>query len=881
MARPRTTQATAERPARRPVVAAGARIVPTNKRQVKRLEGRRPEWEAEAWDYYDSVPEVRRCYNLLAVLIGRCQLRVGWYPEPWRADVVPAAPPMMPTAPPADGDVTPAGGTGTQLPPSWPLPDVLAAAQAVLQRMLDGFGGPGPLLHPLSVNLGVPGDAYVIAYTPAPPPAGAVVEDEAAPPASEVWGVYAADIVTVENERVALRDGANGAVGTVLPADAFICRVWTPHPRSRDKATSDLRALLDDLSELVLLRRAIRGAHRSRMNAGVVGVAMELEGVLGNTPVPDDVESDDPQEPGSFADDLMDAMLKPIEDEADPASVVPIVVPVPSALLANGGWLKHQTFERPVDAQALAERDQLVDTITRGLPLPPEAIKGVGDVNHWSAWQVSEDTFRTGAAPTVEAICQALTVGLLWPMLEDAKLPPAEAHKVCIWYDPGDAIKDPDPIPVLAAAHGAGVVNDAAYRRALASYGITDADAPSVLEILLRLTRQRAPMTADYTAQSLEIFNDGVPLLEFSDPLAPVPATTDPAGAPANDTPDSDGPPAGEDASSAPARLAALLDRLPERLQGELMRQALGLLRTMRASGAPPRLDPVEGGRRLGEIERTLQAHLLAVADAAVSRAVERVANRTRTAALRSKDARVKAQATSVARAGDLPRALGRTVTAALGGGDEDAIRAELEEARAQYAAAVAAAGDEMLQVLAAMGPESAAPLVLGAGRELATAIDTSATFFVDLLANDAMRALFEDPNITAAQLGEIDRALKVTPEHVRRALAVAGGGDASSTAPDVGGLTGGRLAENAAAQAGLRLVGYTWRYGAGMRRQPFEAHRALDGTEFSSWEDPKLSTSLRPDDAWVGAYFHPGDHAYCQCDAEPRFEPREVAAEQ
>jgi hypothetical protein len=832
-------------PARRtPVTAAGRRLKASNPRDLERLRTTRPKWQEEAWDYYEAVGLIRRCYNLLAGVASRCDLRIGWYPEPFTSALLPDTPPETRTP---DGRVV-IDDTGTPvLPDTWPAPEVVEAAEGILQRLLEGFGGSGEFLHPVTLHLGIPGGSYVVATT--------TVDPATALP-TETWEAFPEDAVTADGDTIIVRTEERGEPRR-LPPDAFIARIWTRHPRRPEAATSDLRASLEDLEEYQLLRRTTRAGHRSRMGAGVALVSNSLEGTTRSGP--DDAESDDPDEPGSFIDDLTEHMAAPLRDEADPATLVPLTISTSDEVIAAGG-IRWVQFGRPIDPLSLQERDQLTTAIAQGLPLPPEAVLGVGDVNHWTAWQVSEDLFATGVAPVVRAICSGLTEALLWPMLvEVLRFPPALARRVCIWFDPTNAVQRPDPLPVIERAHNAYVVSDAAYRRVLP--GVTEEDAPDADELARRLMTSRGPYTADMTIQELERLNDGEAIFEPA-PAEPEPGAPPEEPGPAADTETETGPPPAPGVTAA----AALVEGFEAGMHGVPVLAAAARLPARRNLRAD------EASRRLGELERTRVATLLARADAAVARAIERTGARARSKAqanpsLRASVAEVPAHM--------IPRALGRTVVAALGAGDEDAIRDELSDVAEWWTTIVGQAAEQSLRILASAGPESQATAVLALAAEFDAAVSTSATFFVDLLVDDTMRQLFDDVELSADQLGELDRRLRVTPENLRRALAVAGGDDAALTgAPSQpGGLTGGPTAARAAAAAGLVRDGYTWVYGAGLRGQPFDPHVALDGTTFVDWEDPALLVTS-PAYAWVGAYFHPGDHPYCQCDAQPRFAP-------
>jgi hypothetical protein len=814
------------------LVAAGARVRFTDKHALERVRAR-SEWQAEAWDYYDAIGAVRWAYDQVARLAARSRIGLGWWPERDTPALLPDRPPVEVGA---DGQPT-----GRQ-PESWPDAELIELAQLELDQILDGIGGADDFLSLAALQIGLVGECYII---------GRFVRDETTGVVSELWSIHSGDAVTVRGDNVEVRTGPGTndrfEVSTKVVDDepeGFYARIWIRHPRYPDRPTTTLRATLGDCEELDLLRKVMRASYRSRISAGVVFVAQELNG-RAQLPVSGDGISivGDVEAGQDFAAEFLASIVDPINDESSDGGVAPWVVPAPSALIANNGAMQHIKFGREITAQDLAEREALDRRIAQGLPLPPEAVTGVSDVNHWTAWQISEDLYRIGVAPVLDVVMLGFTEGVLVPLLEAHGILPEIARTLCVWYDPTDAITRPDPIERIAAAFRDGVINAMAYRRFLP--GITEDDAPTGDEIAGRILSGRGILTAEATLALITAF--GGPS------ITPVPATTEAV--------DTEGGTTTDDGSSTPDETGPGIPDTDE-----------GLI----ASAAD---DSARLGRQLGEIERSLFRALLVAADAAVARIVDRVGAQARTRTQR--DPSLTASIAGLANR-DVPRRLGRQLVtqlglvAALGADDAEQIRAGFDDFRVLYLRLVGDATAQATELLAAMAatPEQTAA-VLRIVSTWPEQVEASATFVVDLLMSDTMAALFDDVELNADQLGEIDQALRVRPDTLRRAISVAGGADPTDLVPDIGGLTGGTTATAAAAEAGLVRDGYVWVYGAGTRDAPFPPHRARDGFIFDDFEDPVLATTAGY--SWVGAFFHPGDHAYCQCSAEVRFVPRSV----
>lgn len=111
---------------------------------------------------------------------------------------------------------------------------------------------------------------------------------------------------------------------------------------------------------------------------------------------------------------------------------------------------------------------------------------------------------------------------------------------------------------------------------------------------------------------------------------------------------------------------------------------------------------------------------------------------------------------------------------------------------------------------------------------------------------------------------GEFDGSL-VPSGTIRAALARAGGGGLlAPNVPASSFLTGETILRLWLA-AGITFEGWRWDYGdPGSRHTNFEPHRALDGVEFSSWDDDKLGNHAG---VWpYVSHWSPGDHMGDQC---------------
>src|SRR5208282_2047970 len=85
--------------------------------------------------------------------------------------------------------------------------------------------------------------------------------------------------------------------------------------------------------------------------------------------------------------------------------------------------------------EAAELRAELVGVIASGLNLPKSIVLGETDANHWTAWQVSDEMFRSHIEPDVIKNCDSLSGAYLRPFLEGRGVDPEWVHRVIYWYD--------------------------------------------------------------------------------------------------------------------------------------------------------------------------------------------------------------------------------------------------------------------------------------------------------------------------------------------------------------------------------------------------------------------------------------------------------------
>jgi hypothetical protein len=379
-----------------------------------RLPIRKPEsWQEEAWTFYDTVGELRYAVSYISNALSRVRL-------------IAATP-------------------GT---PDNPQPQPIGSGVAVdaLAQLSGGVVGQAQMMAAFGVLLSVGGVAYLVGE---PTDTG------------ETWNVYAPDVLRQQGGgpyQVQVDD----ARWRELAPDSLVAQIWRPHRRWPWQPDSAVRAAISVLTELDMLNKRIIADTVSRLaGAGILIVPTEAE-------LPR-LRPEDPNE-DPFTEGLVEAMTVPIANRESAAAVVPLVVRVPAAYAAAFTHLKLATSfdERTIDL-----RDSAIKRLAVAMDLPAEAVLGVADVNHWSAWQIEESAIKIHADPMAELICEGITVGYLAPALAAAGADPTSA---VVWYDDSELWAQPDRSSTAVEWYDRGELSGDAGRR---ETGYNEQDKPT------------------------------------------------------------------------------------------------------------------------------------------------------------------------------------------------------------------------------------------------------------------------------------------------------------------------------------------------------------------------------------------------------------------
>ena len=517
---------------------------------LRAIAHRTEAWQQAAWDYYDSVGELRFASQWISNAVSRVNL-------------VAAAPPSGPgdePTPIAQDDLEFTAGQ--------------RRAAEIVAQIAGGSGGQGQMLGSFGVHLTIAGIGWLVAEPPIDDP----LADE-----FTSWNVYSSEEIRTTSDgkvevRVSYRDWRP------LHPNSVVVKAWRRHPRWSYQPDAPTRGVLGVLREIELLQQHIHASAQSRLaGAGILTIPSEAVFPPGQGPQSsfEDVLAQNQNvtaSEDSFVDTLVDSMTVPITDRSSAAAVVPLVIRIPGEFVDK---VRHLTFATPFDDRVLSLQESAIKRLALGLDIPPEILTGTSGMNHWGAWQVEEQAITLHIEPLSEVICHALTIGFLAPALEAEGIDPVEAM---VWYDTSDLTARPDKTRQAIEAYDRNELSGAAMLREV---GLSVDDMPSEEEkrerILLSVARSAPTLAPPLLAELGYLSPSAIPVDVEAAPAAPaaLPAVEPAQGPPERQTVNGD---------ALTAACDVLLHRAMERA-GARLRSAAGK-RTQGGAAAIPCDDP-------------------------------------------------------------------------------------------------------------------------------------------------------------------------------------------------------------------------------------------------------------------------------------------------
>lgn len=292
------------------------------------------------------------------------------------------------------------------------------------------------------------------------------------------------------------------------------------------EADSSMVGVADSVEELLLCQRLVRGAARSRMNAGLVFLPDGLT-VARTSPTGEPVleEPDDDitglaamaqVDPGNdLAAQLMDSMVTPIGDEGSAAGVVPLIL---IGQTDQGAAIRHVSFERGSDEWLVKRAEVALDRILQGIDIPKELVTGMQEVKYSNAVVINEDLYKSNIEPLALVLADSLTQVYLRPVLKSQGFTDEQLRNIVIWYDPSEIVTRPNAATSANEGWDRGLLGSSAWRR---ENGFAESDAPSAEDAAQLLLGKLTTFPDSVVLQLLEKILKGYVAVDTDPETAP------------------------------------------------------------------------------------------------------------------------------------------------------------------------------------------------------------------------------------------------------------------------------------------------------------------------------------------------------------------------
>ncbi|MEU2238465.1 hypothetical protein ABZ572_03555 [Streptomyces sp. NPDC018338] len=344
------------------ITASAARYATRQLKSKAKQGGAAQAWQAQAWDFYTAVPEVRFAAQWTAGAMSGATLFAALRNEAGEIERLPAS----------------------------------HRASQIVAEIAGGPDGHAKLLKAVGPQLVVAGDYWtVVRPRTAKEDGGRVVgHDWHIVSVKKMAQKAGAMVATIGGEEILIPPYDEDAAPDPLAPVAW--RTWEPHPADDMEADSSVRSSIGLLDELRLLNAAVKAIARSRLlGRGVLFVPK-------GTRFPANPGQSDAE------DDLIEVFMQVAEtaymEPESAAAGVPIILEVPAEFIAAA---KHLKFESEFDELAIRLREEAIRRFATGLEMPAEILLGLGDVNHWGQWALTQEAIRLGIGRSAWRPCRS------------------------------------------------------------------------------------------------------------------------------------------------------------------------------------------------------------------------------------------------------------------------------------------------------------------------------------------------------------------------------------------------------------------------------------------------------------------------------------------
>ena len=441
MARQRTRQPEAPNG----FVASAVRLPASSQQKAGAAAG----WQNQAWQFFDSVGELRYVANWIGNVMSRATLHA-------------------------------AKRDGNEL-----IPLDNGPAREAMDALYGGPQNQAQMIQLLGTDMTVSGEGYITART---------VSGE------DQWDVLSTGKLTQGKNGKLTGNFGDGDQRVPLTSNDLVIRVWTPHPTNPSEADAPTRSNLKTLSQIVGYDDHISAQLTSRLaGAGILFMPSEIQFAASNEADPEASQAD------TFLQSLGEAMQASIADRNSPAAFIPIVVTAPGDELEK---VQHLTFWSDLDNSVIEMRQSAISRFAIGMDVPPEVLMGNGDANHWNAWLSEESAIKAHLEPRLGVINAALTNTYLRPALKGV-VAEDELNDYFVIADTAEIRTRPNRSTEALEMHDRGLLGAEAVRR---ETGFKPEDKMVEDEYVAWLLQRIATgaITPELTAEALRILGANI-----------------------------------------------------------------------------------------------------------------------------------------------------------------------------------------------------------------------------------------------------------------------------------------------------------------------------------------------------------------------------------
>lgn len=393
-----------------------------------------------AWKWYETIPEVHYGVARSARIAGYSRFR----PHIINADGTPGEAITNPTV------------------------------QQITASLYSPYGGVRQLASRFYTLMKVPGEAHLIRCR----------DEDGNPDGYDFLSADELDVAELEFGEVLHRlttpvTGGVEVEATRIPIrnEDYIGRVWIPSARYVDYVDSPLGAADILCEQLDLLTKSTVARLKSRIaQAGILLIPSEIQVIDDRNP--DDMVYDR----DALVDKLMKTWVKAIRSQQDPSAVVPHILRGQADALDKVRFIFADREIMQIDMEL---RSELINRIMMGLDSQQDAVKGVGESNHWSAWAASDEERRIAIMPDIEMLAWTITRMVFQPALADANVDNWE--QIGLFADISSAAARSNQAEDGRQLFDRGALSEDALRR---TNNINEADAPTDDEFVRWVGRQ-------------------------------------------------------------------------------------------------------------------------------------------------------------------------------------------------------------------------------------------------------------------------------------------------------------------------------------------------------------------------------------------------------